>query len=293
MTQDYELVTESLISRVIQPRKIDSHKRDNGVVAIVGGSRIFHGAPYFASIAALRTGADLAYLAVPKMISSSIRSLAPELIVFPLADGKLTKGAASAFLKWVPEIDSIVLGPGIGRQNLEGIRKIVADICLERKVRATLDAEAQDASVYSLVKGKECITTPHPGEFKRVFKISAGDSLVEKISNVREKASEFQITIVLKGYETVISDGSAVYVNKVANAAMTCGGIGDILSGVLGALLASCKGKDVKPVEIAAAASYVVETAGLKAAERNGFHIIATDIVNEIPSVLKPFDKLA
>ncbi|MCL5066750.1 MAG: NAD(P)H-hydrate dehydratase, partial [Thaumarchaeota archaeon] len=174
---DYVETSATLLRTVVQPRRSGSHKGDNGRVAVVGGSRFFHGAPYFSSISALRSGADMVYLCVPRLIAGSIRSLSPELIVFPLSDAKLTKGAAQAFLKWVPNIDSLVIGPGLGRQNLDGVKKVVAEICLERKTRVTIDAEAQNTDVYQLIKGKNCITTPHPGEFKRVFGMDCGASL--------------------------------------------------------------------------------------------------------------------
>lgn len=290
---DYIETSDELLRRVVQPRLIDSHKGNNGVVGVVGGSRIFHGAPFFASMASLRTGADLAYLAVPKLIATSIRALAPELIVFPLADAKLTRGAADALLKWLPKVDSLVLGPGFGRQNLDGAKKVVSQICLERKVRVSLDSEAQNKELFSLIKGKDCVTTPHPGEFKRIFQVEAGETLAQKVASVRTKSSEFGLTIVLKGNETVISDGETVYVNRTGSPAMTCGGIGDTLSGVIGAFLASTAGKDVKSLEIAAAASYVVGMAGSRAAEEKGFHIVASDIIGQIPFVLKPFDRVA
>ena len=283
--------SDELLREVIQPRKVDSHKGDNGVVAIVGGSRIFHGAPYFASSAAFRVGADLVYLGAPKSIVSPLRAMAPELIVFPLVDEKLTRGAATAFLKWLPEVDSLVIGPGFGRQSIDGAKKIVSELCLERKVKVSLDAEVQNIQIYEIVRGKGCVTTPHPGEFKRIFKRDAGETLEDKIKNVKEKASEFGITIVLKSNETVISDGESVYVTKISNAAMTCGGIGDTLSGIVGALLAQCAGTQVRTVEIAAAASHITELAGLRAAQLKGYHIIATDITNEISTVLKPFDR--
>jgi ADP-dependent NAD(P)H-hydrate dehydratase len=287
----YTETSDELLRRVIQPRRIESHKGDNGVCGIVGGSRIFHGAPYFASTAALRTGADLVYLCVPRLIADPIRSLAPELIVFPLSDAKLTRGAASAFLKWLPKVDSLVMGPGMGRQGLDGAKKIVRDVCLERGVRVSLDAEAQNVELYEIVKGRGCVTTPHPGEFKRVFGQDAGSTLEEKIRNAREMASEFDITIVLKGFQTVITDGDGVYVNRTGSPAMTCGGIGDTLSGVIGTILAQCSGADVKPVEIASAASYIVGLAGRRATELRGFHITSRDIIDQIPEVLKPFDR--
>ena len=290
---DFVETSEDLLTRVIQPRREDSHKGDNGVVGVVGGSRIFHGAPFFTSMSALRTGCDLVYLAVPKLIVGSLRSLAPELIVFPIADAKLTTGAAAALIKWMPEIDSLVLGPGMGRQNLEGAKKIVRDLCLERKIRVSLDAEAQHPDIISLVKNKDCIMTPHPGEFKRVFGIEPGNTSEERIDSVKQKAAEFGITILLKGALTIISDGTIVYVNGTGSPGMTCGGIGDAISGVVGALLAQSKGTEVKAVEIAAAASYIVGLSGKRAVACKGFHIIASDIIAEIPGVLKPYDKLA
>jgi ADP-dependent NAD(P)H-hydrate dehydratase len=289
---DYTETSDDLLRKIIQPRKVDSHKGDNGVVCVVGGSRLFHGAPFFASMASLRTGADLLYLAVPKLIATSVRSLSPDLIVFPIADAKLTTGAADALLKWLPEIDCLVLGPGIGRQNLDGAKKLVRDVCLERKVRATIDAEAQNLEIYGLVKGKGCVTTPHPGEFKRVFGQDTGNSLEAKLTSVNSKARESGLTIVLKGAETVISDGSDNYVNRTGSPGMTCGGIGDTLSGVIGTLIAQASGTDLKSVEIAAAASYVVGLAGKKAVSEKGFHIVATDIIDQISAVLKPFDKI-
>ncbi len=290
---DYMETSDDLLRLVIQPRRVDAHKGDNGVVGVVGGSRIFHGAPYFASISAMRAGADLVYLAAPKLVAPSIRALAPELIVFPLADAKLTRGAADALLKWLPEVDSLVLGPGLGRQNLDGVKKIVAQICLERKIRISLDSESQSREIYSLIKGKGCITTPHPGEFKRIFQVEVGNTLEQKIESVKTKALEFGITIVLKGHETVVSDGEKVYVNTTGSPAMTCGGIGDILSGVIGSFIASCSGTDTKAVEIAGAASYVVGKAGSRAADSKGFHIVASDILEQIPFVLKPFDRVS
>ena len=289
---DYVETSDDLLRKVIQPRRGDSHKGDNGIVAVVGGSRIFHGAPYFASMAALRAGSDIVYLGVPKLIATPIRALAPELIVFPLADAKLTRGAAEALIKWLKKIDSLVLGPGLGRQNLDGAKKIVLELCLERKVRASFDSEAQDKEIYSRVKGKGCVTTPHPGEFKRVFGVEPGNSLEEKVRSVKAKAAEFGITIALNGYETVVSDGDQVFVNKTGSPAMTCGGIGDTLSGVIGSFLASCSRTQLKTVELVAAASYVVGMAGSRAADIRGFHMVASDIIEQIPVVLKPFDRL-
>jgi len=180
----------------------------------------------------------------------------------------------------------------MGRQNLKGAKKIIQDLCLERKIRASLDAEAQHPEIFSLIKNKDCITTPHPGEFKRMFGIEPGNTLGEKIGAAKRKASEYGITILLKSAKSVITDGSTVYVNSSGSPGMTCGGIGDTISGVVGALLAQTTGTDVKAIEVAASASYIVGLAGRRAVESKGFHIVATDIINEIPEVLKTFDRI-
>jgi len=137
------------------------------------------------------------------------------------------------------------------------------------------------------------VTTPHPGEFKRVFGIDAGSTLEEKISNVSSKAKEFGITVILKGANSIISDGESIFVNKSGSPGMTCGGIGDTLTGVISSLIAQAQGSDLKAVELAAAASYIVGLAGQKAVTEKGFHIVATDIIDQIPYVLKPFDRIA
>ena len=180
----------------------------------------------------------------------------------------------------------------MGRQNLEGAKKLLREICLERKVKVSLDAEAQNVDIYNLIKHKDCVTTPHPGEFKRVFGVDSGDTLPAKMESTSSKAKDYGITIVLKGSESVITDGSSIFVNRTGSPGMTCGGIGDTLSGVIGALIAQTSGSDVKTVEIAAAASYVVGLAGKKAVSLKGFHIVATDIIEQIPDVLKPFDSV-
>ncbi len=122
--------------------------------------------------------------------------------------------------------------------------------------------------------------------------MDAGSTLEEKLSSVSSKADQYGLTIVLKGSTSIISDGTTTFVNKTGSPGMTCGGIGDTLSGVIGALLAQARGTGLKSVEIAAAASYVVGLAGKDAVSDKGFHIVATDIIDHLPKVLKPFDRV-
>ncbi len=107
-------VDEDYVKSRIPARKRSSHKGMNGVVCVVGGSRVYHGAPFHAAMGAARSGVDLVYLAVPAVVAGPVRSLSPDLIVFPLPDSKLTRGNATRLAGWLPELDCIAIGPGLG-----------------------------------------------------------------------------------------------------------------------------------------------------------------------------------
>ena len=109
-----KILTSSMVRKYIPPRKVTSRKGDNGKVLVVGGSYIYHGAPILSSLAALRTGADLVYTAVPKVNAHETKASSPDLIVIPLADSKLTRGSVNKLLGQIPAgIDSATIGMGL------------------------------------------------------------------------------------------------------------------------------------------------------------------------------------
>lgn len=278
-------VTEKLVSTTLPARRADSRKGENGVVAVVGGSWLYHGAPVLASLAALRSGVDLVYLAVPRVISTAVRALSPNLIVIPLPDSKLTPGCVNKLLGVLPPVNATVVGPGLGRQKSEGMRRLVRELLIA-KVRVLLDADALVSEVVAELKGLPSVVTPHAGEFRRVFGVEAGSGISERSETVKAKARESGTTILLKGRVDVISDGDRVALNETGTAAMTVGGTGDVLSGLVAGIMA----RGVEPFSAAAAGAYVNGLAGERAASRLGFHIVATDLLEEIPLVMKKFD---
>ena len=110
-------VDSDMVAGIIPPRRRDAHKRMNGTVCVVGGSRIYHGAPFLCGLGAMRSGVDLVYIAVPATIATAVRSLSPDFIVVPLPDSKLTRGNVSKLLSWVPRVDAFAVGPGLGRRT--------------------------------------------------------------------------------------------------------------------------------------------------------------------------------
>ncbi len=278
--------TEDLFQTVFRARNEGSHKGQNGVVLVVGGGWLYHGAPTLAALAASRTGVDLVLLAVPKMIAPSVRAISPNLIVLPLPDAKLTKGSARRLLKWIPQIDAAVVGPGLGGGPKDGIN-ILASEFATRGIGITIDADALRNDVLEHVKGKKCVLTPHLGEFKRLFGVDLeNESVDSRAKKVKKFAKQWKLTILLKGKVDVISDGNEVILNYTGTSAMTVGGTGDVLSGLVTGMMST----GASPFRAAMAAAYVNGVCGETAAKRLGYHLTATDLIEEIPLILKKYD---
>ena len=276
------------VSKFIPARKATSHKGDNGIVLIVGGSYVYHGAPILSSLAALRCGTDLVYTSVPKINVSATRSASPNLIVIPMADQKLTRGAVNKLIGSMPKnIDSAAIGMGLAIQERGSLLHLVKSL-LDMDVCLCLDASALIPEVLPLLHDKNVILTPHSGEFRRLFGADPSDSVVERISHVEKHARDNGITILLKGQTDIISNGISTFIQEKNTPAMTVGGTGDVLSGLVAGMLA----KNRSTVESATAAAFINGLAGEKAQKRLGLHITPMDLIDEIPAVMKDFDRI-
>jgi NAD(P)H-hydrate epimerase len=276
------------VKNFIPPRKFVSRKGDNGKVMVLGGSYFYHGAPILSSLAALRCGTDLVYTCVPKINVQATRAISPNLIVLPLVDAKLTRGAVHKLLGVIPkELDSATIGMGLAIQDIEALKILVTSL-LNRDVRLSLDASVLVSDILPLIKNKKVIVTPHAGEFKRLFGELPPDSKKERISIVEKYAKENSLTILLKGPTDIVSDGQKTYLNVKNTPAMTVGGTGDVLSGMVAGMLS----KNRNPIEAAAAAVFINGKAGMLAQKKHGLHIVATDLLEFISDAMKPFDRI-
>jgi len=281
-------LSASIVQKFIPPRRASSRKGDNGTVLVIGGSYIYHGAPILSSIAALRCGTDLVYTSVPKINVAATRSISPNLIVLPLVDQKLTRGAVNKLLGMIPRnLDSATIGMGLAIQEKNSLLHLVKSL-LDKDVRLSLDASALIPDVLPLLSNKNVVVTPHAGEFKRLFGEPPSKSQKERISLVEKKAKEFGITVLLKGATDVISDGKKTFLYTKKIPAMTVGGTGDVLSGLTAGMLA----KNRNPLESAASATFINGLAGKSVQKKFGLHITSMDLLEEIPNVMKPFDKI-
>ena len=281
-------LTPDMVKKYIPPRKPNSRKGDNGKILIIGGSYIYHGAPILSSLAALRTGSDLVYTAVPKVNVHETRAASPDLIVIPLADSKLTRGSVNKLLGQVPAgIDSAAIGMGLAVQDIEALKLLIKSL-IERDVRLSLDASALRKEILPIIKGKNILVTPHPGEFERLFGEKIPDDKKTKISTVQKHAKKNSLTIMLKGSDDIISDGSKTLINSKKTPTMTVGGTGDVLSGITASMLS----RNRNVMEAAASAAFLNGQAGKTIQKQFGIHMIASDLIDALPIVSKRFDRI-
>ncbi|MBE0516115.1 MAG: NAD(P)H-hydrate dehydratase [Methanophagales archaeon] len=298
--------------RMVVKRNARSHKGDNGRVLIVGGGPFF-GAPTLAALAALRAGADWVTIAAPRSVSAIISSLSPNLIVHPLSSDILVEKDVPVVSNLIKQHDVVVLGMGLGAdaETKRAARLIIED---EASKRVVVDADGfyglhlpiqtlrkfdQQTFRKSLIKNaahasleeKLAIITPHAGEFAKMevggegVTVPPEDRMEERIDFVSEFSRLNNVVTLMKGPTDIISDGTRVKLNRTGNAGMTVGGTGDVLAGITGAFFAITS----DPFKAATAAAFVNGTAGDLAFEEKGYGLLATDVVENIPTVIKDF----
>jgi NAD(P)H-hydrate epimerase len=264
-----------------------SHKGDNGIVLVIGGGP-YIGAPALAGLSALRTGVDLVYIATPKRSWKSVAAFSPNFIVKDLKTDMLTKNDLPIIEDLLKKCTAVVLGPGLGSapETEEAIIPLITRIIQEKKP-LVIDADAiQPVGKHiDVIKNTKTVVTPHVGEFKKLTGITLSQDVDERIRVVHEWAEKIGISIFLKGFIDVLSDGKHIKLNKVHNEAMTVGGTGDVLAGIIGALLS----KGVEPFHAIRIAAFLNGEAGNEAYQKKSYGLVASDIVEEIPTVLKKY----
>lgn len=266
--------------------KWDQHKGEGGIVLVIGGGP-YTGAPAVCGMAALRAGADLAIVLTPQRAWQVVASYSPNLVVRPLNGDELNFDDPAnrvTLNSWIKKADSIVLGPGVG---LFGQAQKAVHHVLERATRdgvqVVVDADALTALAERKdLLGPRTLLTPHAREFRV---LTGRDLPVD--DDGREKATlaaarELGGTWLVKGPVDAVSDGERAKLNATGHPAMSVGGTGDALSGVVGALLA----KGMTPFDAARLAARLVGEAGERAAAQKSWGLVATDVVDAIPGVL-------
>lgn len=274
---------------IYYPRpKPDSHKGQNGRVLIIGGGP-FTGAPALSAMAALRTGADLTWIATPKEAARTIASFSPNLIVHPIQSNRyLSITDIDNITAKCDQVDSILIGPGLGshRETNTSILRIISHAVNIRK-KMVIDADAIKPlhDHYDLLQGSETVITPHAQEFTYLTGEKLAIDLGERQKQVSDWAQKLNVTLFLKGSTDVLSNGSISRLNTIHNPSMTVGGTGDVLAGIIAALLA----KQSSPMTAARIAAFLNGEAGNIAFKKYSYGLLPTDIIESIPVVLSTY----
>lgn len=291
------VINDRFVSQTMSPRSVSSRKGENGILLVVGASDIYHGAPLLSSMAGLRSGVDLVYTSVPQRNVLALRSYSPNFIVLPVSHDSMDMASVREILHVLPKKpDAAAIGMGLDIAQIKGLIHLINEL-KGMQTKLLLDASALIPDVLKHISGTNTIITPHLGEFKRVFSTESSirfllqkrTSLKKLISAVVEMAEKYGITIVLKGEYNVIASGigGTVSVIKRSTPAMTVGGTGDVLSGLVAGLLTK-----LDPFLASIVGVYLNGLAALQASKKLGLHLLATDLIDNLPYVMKKFDKI-
>jgi len=277
-------VNDQLIRTIFKPRALTARKYDYGHLMVVGGSKLYTGAPTLAGMAAMRTGCDVVTMAAPRRAADVAANMNPGLVTWPLEGDILYAMHMPELRKLIEEKTACVIGNGLGKE--EPTLQTVRAFLKECPIPCVVDADAIRGLVNQrteVVKGKPYVLTPHAFEFSLITGIHPGKyPLEERIGIVKNAAKTLKCVVVLKGHEDIISDGREIAVNRTGSPYMTKGGTGDTLAGIIGALLA----RAIEPFEAAQAGCWINGKAGERAGHLKGEGMLATDLIDEIPHVL-------
>ncbi len=278
------ILTHEQVLSLLPERDPEGHKGTYGKLLLLCGSRGYTGAAYFAAMGALRCGAGLTFLGVPESIYAIEACKLNEPIVFPLPEkeGKLSEEAIPEILSRLPQMDAVLMGCGLGQSA--GTLSVVKAVLENAQCPVVLDADGINVLCphKNILRGRQhpTILTPHEGEFLRLGGVSDGD----KMARAASFAKEWNCHLVLKGHGTCVTDGKTGYRNPTGNPGMAVGGSGDVLAGMITALL----GQGIVPMEAAAAASWLHGAAGdICARELGQYAMLPTDLLEALPRLLK------
>jgi ADP-dependent NAD(P)H-hydrate dehydratase len=270
----------------LSPRNADSHKGDFGRALLVGGSRGMTGAIALAGMAALRGGAGLVQLAVPEVCQDLVASFEPSYMTAGLAcdlQGRLTLTAQAELIQWIGPATAVACGPGLGRSD--ELTELVGWLYGALSQPAVFDADALNAlaqrpDVLRKPAGPR-ILTPHVGEFQRLIGNRARLTPEVCEREAQALAARCGVVIVLKGHRTLVTDGTQHVHNTTGNPGMATGGCGDVLTGLLAALLC----QHLTAFDAAHLGTHLHGLAGdLAALELGQVSLIASDVVRFLPA---------
>jgi len=289
---DLELITGDWVSNNLPPRPLNSHKGTFGHVLVVAGSRNYVGAAYLVSQAAVRIGAGLVTLATPESVYPILAGKLTEIIHLPLPEdegGRVHPDAAAVIRNNLGSYSALAIGSGLGQS--EGTTDFLDQLLLQSTsmtLPTVIDADGLNnlsrLSTWWKRLGGPTVLTPHPGEMATLTGSPTSDIQGDRLNTVRRWSAEWNVSVGLKGAHTAISDPSGlVRLARFANPGLASGGTGDVLTGVIGGLMA----QGLSPYLAACCGAYLHGSAGEQVRAYMGHTgMIASDLLDVLPHVI-------
>jgi NAD(P)H-hydrate epimerase len=279
MTMMVETITKNMARQLLPVRRADSHKGSYGTVLVIAGSEGMAGAAALCAGAALRGGAGLVKVALPRKLFNVIHVCVPEAVC--VNRDNITPEA-------IAEYDAIAIGPGLGTD--ENAASMVEFVIKNYSGACVMDADALNIlatgkiSALSDADLSRCVITPHPGEAGRLLGIGAKEVQLDRESATRVLLEKYGAVTLLKGHGTLVATADKLFVNPTGNAGMATAGSGDVLTGLIVSLL----GQGLGVGNAALAGAYIHGLAGdIAATEKGQYGLIASDIKEAIPYAIK------
>ncbi|WP_302671078.1 NAD(P)H-hydrate dehydratase [uncultured Clostridium sp.] len=270
------ILEDNYYKEIIREREIYGHKGDYGRAVIFAGSKGFTGAAYLATKACLKTGAGLTTLVTPKDIQDILSGMLIEAMTSNFNEEEKVE-------KLIKTANAIAYGPGL--QSSREYEDFLLYISKNSNCHLVIDAEginilSRRPEILDRLKGR-MILTPHPGEMARLVGKSILEVESDRINIAKEYAKKYESIVLLKGYNTVITDGENIYINTTGNSKMASGGSGDCLTGMIVSLLA----QKHSPLESALIGAYVHGKAG-EITGKSKYSITASEIIEDISTII-------
>jgi hydroxyethylthiazole kinase-like uncharacterized protein yjeF len=270
-------VDESIAKSLFVPREKEGYKGDYGRVLVIAGSRGYSGAAFLTTQSAVRSGAGLVTLCVPKELQDIMSVKLTEAMTINYEETEKINNT-------VTKSDVIALGPGMTNSRLT--YNILSETILKSDCPIVIDADGLNVLQGNLellqMKNNQIILTPHYGEMARLTGLTIDEVKEDKIKIAKKFAKEHEVILLLKGHRTVVTDGEYVFINTTGNSAMASGGMGDVLTGIIASFVA----QGYEPLEATYLAAYLHGYCGDKLSE-DMFCVNATHLVEELPYVIK------
>ncbi len=281
------LITEEDARSLLPPISPVAHKGSRGRVLVVAGSRGYTGAATLTSLACLRSGAGLVWLACPESLNNIYEVKLTEVITLPVPEaegGRFCRQSLSLLLQQLNQVNALAIGPGL--TATEEPASLLAELLPVVRIPTVLDADGLNllAQHPDWHLPPECILTPHPGELSRLMGLNVSEIQENRLQSALDAARRFQRVVLLKGARSVIATPEGeIYINPTGNPGLASAGTGDVLTGVIAGLLA----RGVSVVGAAQLGAYLHGlSADLIAQEMGTEGMIASDVLNHLPKAL-------